>query len=369
MAEERELRRALAAGLAASGALRTPRWTRAFETVPRHVFAPVIIVGDGTARELVDGAAPGQRERWLDLVYRDEPLVTQVSERGTWLSSSSQPSLMALMLEALDAVGGERILEVGTGTGYNAALLCEGLGSGQVASIDIDAGLVSAARERLRQLGYAPDLATADGAAGYPAAAPYDRFIATCSLPRVPPAWIAQAAPGGLILLNLYRELGGGVLARLRVRDGRASGRFAPFFAGFMPARAIVPADAAELAGAHWAEAGERRAAQVPASALSEDAFGAFAALRLPGVQRIGMLPDGEPEQAWLVSGDGSWACHASGAVRQGGPRRLWDQVEALHRDWDDAGRPARDELGLTVTPDGGHRLWRGSEDEPGWAI
>jgi protein-L-isoaspartate(D-aspartate) O-methyltransferase len=366
---EQELLRALAAGLTVSGALRTPRWIRAFETVPRHVFVPVIFTDSEGAYEQVDGTAPGQRGRWLDLVYRDEPLVTLLGDRGTWLSSSSQPSLMASMLEALDAVGGERVLEVGTGTGYNAALLCAGLGSDRVTSIDIDDGLVSQARGRLRELGCTPALAVADGTAGYPGAAPYDRIIATCSLPRVPPAWITQSSPGGLILLSLYRELGGGALALLRVSDGQASGHFAPFYAGFMPTRDVARADAAELVGAHWDEHGERRAAEVPASVLGEDDFGVFAALRLPGVQRIGMLPDGEPEQTWLVAGDGSWACQAGATVRQGGPRRLWDQLEAMHRDWAGCDRPARQELGLTVTSSGEHRLWRGSENETGWVI
>jgi protein-L-isoaspartate O-methyltransferase len=144
---ERYLRGALAARLAASGALRAPRWIGAFEMVPRHVFVPQFYVDPGHrgAWELVDGTAPGQRERWLDLVYRDDALVTRLGERGVLLSSSSQPSLMARMLEALDFTGGERVLEIGTGTGYNAALLCAGLDSALVTSVDTDASLVTAA--------------------------------------------------------------------------------------------------------------------------------------------------------------------------------------------------------------------------------
>ncbi|MBO0802112.1 MAG: ATP-grasp peptide maturase system methyltransferase [Nocardiopsaceae bacterium] len=368
--DEREL---LAAGLEASGALRSRRWTGAFTTVPRHVFVPRFYAGPGEdgEYELLDGTDPGQRERWLAEAYQDEPLPTEVEDGGAWRSSSSQPSLMARMLEALEVTGGERVLEIGTGTGYNAALLCEGLGSGRVVSIDIDAGLVETARGRLRQLGYSPVLAAADGAAGYPAGAPYDRIIATCSLPRVPAAWLAQMVPGGLIMVNLYRELGGGALALLRAGDGQASGHFAPFFGGFMPTRTVPPGTAIETITASAGQDGERRKTALAAGMLGDDAFGMLAALRLPGVQKTGLLPDGEPEQAWLTADDGSWAYQAegSGTVVQGGPRRLWDLLEEAHRDWDALGRPGRGEFGLTVTSGGEHLLWCGDERRHEWPI
>jgi hypothetical protein len=75
--------------------------------------------------------------------------------------------------------------------------------------------LVSEAGERLRKLGYTLTLAVGDGADGYRGGAPYDRVIATCSLPEIPAAWIDQAVPGARILVNLHRELGGGALALL----------------------------------------------------------------------------------------------------------------------------------------------------------
>ena len=369
---EGELSSALVARLAASGALRTSRWITAFEQVRRHLFVPRFFVDPAHTVnwELVDGTAPDQRERWLDLVYRDNALVTQVGERGTLLSSSSQPSLMARMLEALDFAGGERVLEIGTGTGYNAALLCAGLGSELVTSVDIDAGLVSAAQDRLRELGYAPTLAVGDGADGYPDGAPYDRIIATCSLPRVPAAWIGQVVPGGRILVNLYRELGGGALALLKVSGEEASGHFASFFGGFMPTRtttAVPMDDAFGLVAAHQGEPGERRQAVLAASELSNDAFDMLAALVLPGVHWIGLMPPGEAHQTWLVGDDGSWACQEGPDVRQGGPRRLWDQLETLHGEWSARGRPGREEFGLTVTASGEHRIW--VTGDPDWPV
>lgn len=353
--------------LAASGALRSPRWLDAFGAVPRHVFVPRLFTpGRDGSSELVDGASPAQRDRWLDLVYRDEPLITEVDATGRWRSSSSQPRLMAMMLEALEITGTERVLEIGTGTGYNAALLCEGLGSGQVTSIDISPDLVAAARERLASLGYAPETSAGDGALGYPPRAPYDRIITTCSLPRVPAEWIRQCADGALILVSLYRALDGGPLAVLRVEDGQASGHFTPFYGGFMPTRLLAQPRAGELMRAHLGEDGDTRDAVLPDTPPGDDAFAMIAALRLPGVQRVILVPDDGPEQTWLVHGDGSWARRTAGspAVVQGGPRRLWDELEEIHADWEQAGRPAREAYGLTVTADREHLLWHGTPAE-----
>jgi protein-L-isoaspartate O-methyltransferase len=128
----------------------------------------------------------------LELVYSDTTLITAVAdyaERGVQIpvSSSSKPDLMVRMLEELDVTDGDRVLEIGTGTGYNAALLCHRLGSQNVFSVDVDPALIAAARSRLARLGYHPTLAAADGAAGIAEHAPYDRIIATCSVPVIPP--------------------------------------------------------------------------------------------------------------------------------------------------------------------------------------
>jgi protein-L-isoaspartate O-methyltransferase len=93
--------------------------------------------------------------------------------------------------------------EIGTGTGYNAALLAEGLSGGPVISVDIDADLIGTARARPRGFDVAAVVAVGDGAGGYVEGAPYDRIIATCSMPRIPPAWLTQTVPDGLILVNL----------------------------------------------------------------------------------------------------------------------------------------------------------------------
>ncbi len=112
--------------------MHTPEWRVAVENVPRHVFVPRYYTDDQDGRSrswaLQEPADPCSITRWLELVYSRTTLVTQVADladRGTQaaVSSSTKPDLMIRMLEALDVADGMRVLEIGTGTGYNAALV------------------------------------------------------------------------------------------------------------------------------------------------------------------------------------------------------------------------------------------------------
>lgn len=104
---------------------------------------------------------------------------------------------------------------------------------------------------------------------------------------------------------------------------------------------------------------------------FDNDAFDCFAALRTGGFGWAEFVPDnGDPAEVWLTHRDGSWVCHSGADVRQGGPRRLWDEIEAAFEVWRSLGEPTHDRLGLTVTSDGLHRVWL---DEPNgaqaWAL
>ncbi|GAB2967785.1 hypothetical protein GCM10023080_033110 [Streptomyces pseudoechinosporeus] len=133
--EERaeELRAALADDLEASGQLTDLAWRKVFETVPRHPYVPEFWTLTGEGQRRVTSADPD----WLDLVYTDDALATQLTD-GVATSSSTAPGLMLTMLQALDVADGHRVLEIATGTGYNAALLSERLGSHQVVSVEVD---------------------------------------------------------------------------------------------------------------------------------------------------------------------------------------------------------------------------------------
>jgi protein-L-isoaspartate(D-aspartate) O-methyltransferase len=161
----------------------------AFARVPRELFVRRLLEPDGTF-------VPATPER----VYVDDALVTRLRD-GVPSSSSSQPSLMARMLAELDLRPGLRVLEIGVGTGYNAALVATITG-GPVVSVDVQADVVDEAREALARAGVGDRtrVVLGDGFRGAPQFGPYDRIIATVGIGGVPAAWLDQLAPGGLIL-------------------------------------------------------------------------------------------------------------------------------------------------------------------------
>jgi protein-L-isoaspartate(D-aspartate) O-methyltransferase len=189
---EQRLRRAL-----------TPGARSAFLLVPRHLFVQHYYEqrGKSFSWDLVQAT--------LEKVYRDEALVTRIDERGLPSSSTSQPSIMAVLLEALAPGHGQRVLEIGVGTGYNAALLGKMVGdTGQVISIDIDEDLVEQARHHLSSANVDNVIALpGDGFIGEAAYAPYNRIVTTCSVRSIPRAWFDQLAMGGRLVGNWLTHL------------------------------------------------------------------------------------------------------------------------------------------------------------------
>jgi methyltransferase of ATP-grasp peptide maturase system len=358
------------------------RWRQALVDTPRELFVPHFFRprADGPGWRIVEHDDP----EWAMGVLTNTPLITQLNGDGTaadglragrrvdgWAtSSSSQPSLMLLMLEALDIRPGHRVLEIGTGTGYNAALLSHGIGSANVTSMDVDPVIVEEARVRPADLGHRPHPVVGDGSAGHPQCAPYDRIMATVALRRLPHHWIGQVREGGHILFPLDTRSGGGIMPLLVVDGTTASGQFLPTFGGFMPVRAQHRHDAA-AAAFRTVDIDDAAARPTDLSHLpvtdDRHPFQFFAAMLTGGIDVLTFNPtSGRPSQTWLALPDGSWTCHTTDSgehlVRQGGPRRLWDEVELLHREWTELAEPARDRFGLTV--DGTrHEVWL---DEPG---
>ncbi|NIL57126.1 methyltransferase domain-containing protein [Salinispora arenicola] len=347
-------RHELAAKLTTAGALQSPAWVSAFEQVSRHLFAPTCWHRTATGLEHLDSTTPEQRDHWLAVCYSDVPLVTQVDSSGTATSASSQPSVMAIMLEALDVTTGTTVLEVGTGTGYNAALLCHRLGDDRVHTVEYDQALSTTAAAALAQAGYHPAMRVGDGAEGWPEQGPYDRIIATYGTERIPPTWLRQCTPGGVIVANL----GLGVIALHVDQHGHtASGRFLSR-AAFMlsradPAAAMIP-DAAFDPGVLC----DGSPADAPPD-LRADSFVAWLHLRYPGIAQITIPgPNGTGDQAEHIYANrmGSWARVGHGQVIQVGP--VWRDVHNAHTRWVRAGRPEVEQLGLTVRDDGHHTLW-----------
>ena len=181
----------------------------AMAKVPRHQFAP---------------------ERYRDQAYQDHPL--PIGEGQT----ISQPYIVALMLEALELLPTDRVLEIGTGSGYVTALLAEL--SAQVISIERHQSLAESARTLLAALGYSnARVVTGDGTRGFPEAAPCDAIIVSAAALAVPPALVAQLAEGGRMIIPVGAD-DAQQLRLLRMENGqpkiqfRELCRFVPLITG-----------------------------------------------------------------------------------------------------------------------------------------
>ncbi|MGI5530372.1 methyltransferase domain-containing protein [Streptomyces syringium] len=369
------LRHNCAEALAADRQFGAP-WIRdVFEAVSRETFVPsrfCIREEDGTYPVVSRATDP---EAWARAVYtHDRALITQFDDgdtpggqaaRGRLSSSLSSLRVVVRQLSHLDPQPGRRGLHIGTGSGYDSALLAERVGARNVITIEVDHRLAADARRALDTAGYG-DVQTVvgDGEHGWPPGAPYSWVLSTASAMRIPWAWIEQTAPGGVIVTP-YRGL---ALVRLVVADdgASASGPIADAMA-FMPLRGQRGRDVVDIRPVIDATMprAERLSTTVDLSALGEN-LGAELLFHVlvPGVHiRFG-------ETWWFQSRDASaWAAwKPTGRGRQWGPRRLLDEAEAAVTVWRKTGEPDLTDLGVTVRP-GEERLWAGRSDGPSWLV
>jgi protein-L-isoaspartate(D-aspartate) O-methyltransferase len=340
----------------------------ALRTVPRHIFLP----------DLPPDAA-----------YQDEAIVTKWDAEGVPSSSSSQPTIMAIMLDQLELSRGQRVLEIGAGTGFNAALIAHVVGpKGRVVSIDLDPEIVARAEENLSAAGCAGvTVLAADGALGDPKHAPFDRIIATVGVWDLAPAWHEQLAPGGRLVVPLdLRGIQRSVCFE-RTGDRWTSSSSRP--CGFMrmrgtiagPDRAVVLdpeshltlllPEAREVDEGAFLEALDAPEVEVatgvsPSAAELFDAFGLWLAIHEPrwfalsaqsGERR---LPDAPLRTDTSVGTSGVLDDFglATLALRDGellvlGAERIAEELAGHVATWDEAGRPGTSGLTIDAYPAG----------------
>ncbi len=378
-ADVANLARRLADHLAAQGSLTDQRWRKALLDVPRHLFVPRIVwampdSGTGSGRVIDIAADP---ESWWAAVYSDTAIVTQRDDgagdpagpAGAPTSSLSAAGVVIEFLELLEPGANDHVLEVGTGTGWTAALLSWLVGPRNVTSVEVDPGVAAQAAANVAAAGYDPHLVIGDGAEGYPDNSPYDRVQATCAIRRVPGAWLRQTRPGGVIVAPWSPGFGNGYKLRLHVADAdSATCRFhGP--AGYMMLRAQRKA---MVWNPHHAGDAARTRTKLDPRRIIEAADGARLAIAAL-VPDVGYQVIAEESGAWslllfeLGQPDRSWAAcdrkpgDSDFTVTQYGERRLWDQVESAYLRWLGWGRPGLDRFGMTVTS-AGEQVWL---DEP----
>nr|WP_202447430.1 ATP-grasp peptide maturase system methyltransferase [Streptomyces sp. SID5468] len=352
-----------------------PGWRDAVAAVPRELF-----LGSSVFRPADGGWQPVHRaetgeDEWLRMVYSDRTWVTQVGEKnaadatgpvsGSPTSSATLPSLVVRTAHLARLRPGQKVLEVGTGTGYSTAVLCHRLGPGNVVSIEYDADVAASASAHLKEAGCTPTLVVGDGLQGCKEYADYDAIIATCSVRSVPPSWFWQLNDGGSITTTICGWMLAAGLIRLVLDDeGTAHGRFTGDTITYMLAR---PHER-PLAPVFFRLEGDTRRTRLDPGLLEEWAGRFVAQLAAPSAELLTtgsgiVLRDvATGSQAWTQpEGKGS-------TVHQHGPLRLWDQVEEALTRWQDAGAPALTEFGMTATPFD-QKVWIGSPRGPSWRL
>ncbi len=181
------LRQALVDHLVERGSVCDSRIESAFRTVPRHLFLP---------------------QTNLEMVYSDAPIPVKKDDTGRVVSSSSQPTMMAIMLEQLNLQEGQNILEIGTATGYNAAILQTLVGhTGTVTSLELDHDLAQQAVDNLHRAGMsAINVVEVDASQGYSPRATYDNILSTVGVWDVPITWTQQLKSGGKLIVPIWLD-------------------------------------------------------------------------------------------------------------------------------------------------------------------
>ncbi|WP_262391567.1 methyltransferase domain-containing protein [Nocardiopsis sp. CNR-923] len=333
---------------------------RLFARVPRHRFLPDVYWTEDRTR--VDWTEdPGN---WLRTAYTDQALTTQRDDgrddgMGVPTSSSSAPGVMARMLTAARIEPDQRVLEIGTGTGFNAALLSELLGARNVATIEVDEALTETARTSLYTAGYTPDIIVGDGEQT-PRPASVHRIIATCTVSRVPWSWLDQVRGRGRIVTPWSPTPGapGGVLAVLDTDgSGLAEGAFEGSLAFMWSRNQRRPEGASPATDTHPGHV--ENGTGDPREPWLDGEEALLLSLLMPdwafGMRR---KPGADEPHVWLASTRcGSWArLHADGRVEQDGDRLLVQEARTARQWWRSRGEPGVDRFGLTVDRAAGRR-------------
>ncbi|MFJ5735755.1 methyltransferase domain-containing protein [Streptomyces microflavus] len=344
-------------------------WVReAMEAVPRDRFAPEAVhVWTGERYEVVRRAeAP---EAWAAAVHPDPygSTVTQVTDSMP-TSSISCAAIVATMLDSLALEPGHQVLELGTGSGWNAALLAHRTGQGHVTSIEIDAELAARAHRRIKAAGHQVRVITGDGDAELPEGEAFDRVISTYAVDHVPWAWVQRTRPGGRIVTPWGHT---GCVALTVADDGASATGWMQAPARFMPTRRTgrPPAPFERVRGG-----GGGLPAQFPRDVDQLAHPDVLFALRvlLPDVQIDTRAAEADGQiTAWLSDGRSSWAVLQQAGTdvnaRRGGDRNLVDEITRAWAVWKERGAPGMYDFGLHLTPDADHVFTGDDPHGPRW--
>lgn len=341
--------------LVASGSIRSGAVEAAFRALPRHCFVEQYYNRTGALIRVTPDAMT--RSQGEDL-YEDRAITTHLID-GQAVSSTSQPSLMAMMLEAMELRPGHKVLEIGAGTGWNAALMAHMVApEGKVVSVEILPDAADAARRHLERMGIAnAEVITRDGGMGHAAAAPYDRIVATASSTAIPGPWREQLVEGGLLLVNLLTRGSGqwSELTLVRRHGGALEGEvlcptsFVPLRGTYEdcdddPADPIAadppPGDITDAPWKHW---------RIPAHQRDHLLSDVVYFLWMEGFE----ISDLEGKYELRLAGHEGFALLTTETIELCGGNAVLDPILRATRRWLDLGAPRRRDWRITFLHEG----------------
>jgi protein-L-isoaspartate(D-aspartate) O-methyltransferase len=357
-------RKALVAELKKQDGLLDNALEAAFLAVPRHLFLP---------------------KESLEVAYSDQAIPIKRDSDGSVLSSSSQPSMMAIMLRQLRLRKGDNVLEIGAGTGYNAAVMQTIVGDkGNVTSVELDKLLADKASSNLQKarLGAVVNIVNADGAMGYAPRAAYDRIIATVAVWDIPASWVKQLKQDGILVAPIWLESLQVSAAFVIQPDGSLYSR-TNIPCGFIPLRGIAsgPNITRRVSGSTLtlsSNEAEHIDGAALASLLSDDAettflstpltfselwrgFVPYLTLNMPEGFFFATYSVGEQQKDFGLEGDGfalitrGSACfvryQGKGEAHLFGGADALFTLQAVLDQWEKVGRPGADRIRIQLLP------------------
>ncbi|MFC4585460.1 methyltransferase domain-containing protein [Sphaerisporangium corydalis] len=351
------------------------RWRDAVCVTPRHRFVPAWWQWADDHWKLRYG--PADEKAWLDSAYQNRTLVTKIGSlhadqatahdepTGLPTSSSTLPGLVLQMYRHARIGDKQAILDVGTGSGYGAALLCHRFGDERVTSIDVDDYVTSLAAARLAELDYDPRIATINAIGDIPWT--FDRIVAMVAVRPIPASWLAALNPGGRLVTTITNT--SLIVAAVKTDDGGAVGQIERDWAMFMKTRTgaeYPPGLAGLMETARTADGEQVSNGRFPVIDIEENAWELRSMLEVmaPGIEH-GYHETGDTRIALMVHEDGSWARAEQigreiAVVHQGGPRRLWNLLDEARDHWLEHGNLPLYGAHVRIAPDGAIRLRRG---------
>ena len=353
-------------GLKRQGRIRSEQVDAAFRRVERHRFIEAVYEFESSGAVQ---ARPFDRddptEEQLDAIYQNRALVTRVSNNRP-TSSSSEPGVVAEMLDLIDARAGLKILEIGAGTGYNAALLAELVNDpALVLSIEIQEDVIAQAARLLGNAGYGEvTLRVGDGAKGAPDKAPFDRIVATVGCPDISPAWGAQLGPSGSMLIPL-QHAGWYPLTRVRTDNDALKGRVVGW-SGFMLIQGLLATEGLWPYSHSIDLAATKQSTELPLFEGFNDENWSVDSPIVNFFYFVG-LEDRRAFWTHIAPGFGLFDEHLgnvivnlkSRSVFLDGDLQLYSRLNRIYDRWCSLGRPRASDFRLEFVPVGGQQITR----------